>query len=227
ERPARCAWCPGYVGFEQGGKLTEAVRRRPYSVILLDEIEKAHDDVYNILLQVLDDGRLTDSHGNTVDFTNTIVVMTSNVGSQLIQRIAADGGSEDEMREGIEESIRARFAPELLNRMDEKIVFQPLSKSEIRKIVELQIEILSERLAEQELNLIVTEAAVDAVAGLGYDPIYGARPLKRIIQNEVVNPLATKLLKGVFNTGDEVVIEFQENEFVIKLESAVSRHEAK
>ena len=206
---------PGYVGFDQGGKLTEAIRRRPYSVILLDEIEKAHDDVYNILLQVLDDGRLTDSHGNTVDFTNTIVVMTSNVGSQIIQKITDDGGADEEIRDAVEETIKARFAPELLNRIDDKIVFTPLSRDEIRNIVDLQIEILANRLQEQELTLAVTEVARDAIANLGYDPNYGARPLKRVIQNEIANPLASRLLKSDLESGTKLTVDFNDGEFAI------------
>ncbi len=187
---------PGYVGYEQGGKLTEAVRRRPYSVILLDEIEKAHDDVYNILLQVLDDGRLTDNHGHTVDFTNTIIVMTSNVGSQIIQKIADDGGSTEEMTEAVEQALRARFLPELLNRIDEKIIFEPLTRADIRKIVDLQIEQFIARVAASEWTLTVTDAARNAIAIEGFDPVYGARPLKRVIQSQIVNPLATEMLKS-------------------------------
>ena len=206
---------PGYVGFEQGGKLTEAIRRRPYSVILLDEIEKAHDDVYNILLQILDDGRLTDSHGNTVDFTNTIVVMTSNVGSQIIQKITDDGGDAAQIRIAVEETIKARFTPELLNRIDEKIVFTPLNRIEIRQIVDLQIDILTARLKEQELQLEITEDARAAIAEQGYDPNYGARPLKRVIQNRIANPLASRLLKADYRSGDQITIEFANDDFVI------------
>ena len=187
---------PGYVGYDEGGKLTEAVRRRPYSVVLLDEIEKAHDDVYNILLQLLDDGRLTDNHGHTVDFTNTIVVMTSNVGSQLIQRITEEGGSEQEMRKSVEQALKARFAPELLNRIDEKIVFRTLDQSEIRSIVDLQIESLTRRIEGLGWSLAVTEAAREAIATEGFDPQYGARPLKRVIQQRIENQLASALLKS-------------------------------
>lgn len=186
---------PGYVGYDEGGKLTEAVRRRPYSVVLLDEIEKAHDDVFNILLQILDDGRLTDNHGHTVDFTNTIIVMTSNVGSQIIQRVTEEGGDRDEMQSAVETALRGRFAPELLNRIDEKIVFRTLEQSQIRKIVDLQIELLQKRVAQQEWELIVTEGARAAIANEGYDPQYGARPLKRVIQNRITNPLASELLR--------------------------------
>ena len=207
---------PGYVGYEQGGKLTEAVRRRPYSVILLDEIEKAHDDVFNILLQILDDGRLTDNHGNTVDFTNTIIVMTSNVGSQLIQKITQEHGSEEELLEAIDQSLRNRFAPELLNRIDEKIVFKPLTQQEIRHIVRLQIANLARRVKQQGLELIVTEAAQDEIAKVGFDPVYGARPLKRIVQQKIENPLATELLKGNFADHPAVEVDFKINEFTFE-----------
>ena len=207
---------PGYVGYEEGGKLTESVRRRPYSVVLLDEIEKAHDDVYNILLQVLDDGRLTDNHGNTVDFTNTIIVMTSNVGSQVIQKITEDGGSEEEMQEAVEQTLRARFLPELLNRIDEKIVFQPLSKSQIRKIADFQIVELERRLGEQGYSLEVTEAAMEQIAEEGYDPIYGARPLKRVLQQRIANPLATVLLKHNREDPGLVKIDFTGDQFTFE-----------
>ncbi|MEM6331288.1 MAG: AAA family ATPase, partial [Planctomycetota bacterium] len=186
---------PGYVGYDEGGKLTEAVRRRPYSVVPLDEIEKAHRDVFNILLQVLDDGRLTDNHGHTVDFTNTIVVMTSNTGSQLIQRVAEEGGSAEDMRQAVGEALRAQFLPEFLNRIDETIVFEPLRREEIRRVVDLQLEHLAGLLAKNGLGLHVSERARQEIANLGYDPAYGARPLKRVIQQRVQNPLASELLK--------------------------------
>ena len=205
---------PGYVGFDEGGKLTEAVRRRPYSVVLLDEIEKAHDDVYNILLQILDDGRLTDNHGNTVDFTNTIIVMTSNVGSPIIQKITVEGGSDEEMREAVELALRARFAPELLNRIDEKIIFRTLDKSQIRKIVDLQTSLLKERMSEQGWELIVSDNALDAIADYGFDPQYGARPLKRIIQQRLANPLASELLR--IGTGPEhktITVDYDGDDF--------------
>ena len=205
---------PGYVGFDQGGKLTEAVRRRPYSVILLDEIEKAHNDVYNILLQILDDGRLTDNHGHMVDFTNTIVVMTSNIGSQLIQKITAEGGTDEEIRVAVDEMVKANFAPELVNRIDEKIVFSPLGKDEIRKIVNLQIDLLANRLSEKEITIEVTDAARDAIADLGYDPQYGARPLKRVIQDQLANPLASQLLRGDYQAGDTISVDYQSEQFL-------------
>ncbi len=207
---------PGYVGYEEGGKLTEAVRRRPYSVVLLDELEKAHDDVYNVLLQLLDDGRLTDNHGNTVDFTNTIIVMTSNVGSQVIQKVTEEDGSDDEMRDAVEQALRARFAPEFLNRIDEKIVFQSLSRTEIRSIVDLQLQSLVRRVEKLGRKLTITETARAAVAEQGYDPAYGARPLKRTIQSSIENPLATHLLKPTAEGQDELTVDFVEDQFVIE-----------
>ncbi|QDU90674.1 Chaperonin protein ClpB [Pirellulimonas nuda] len=204
---------PGYVGYDEGGKLTEAVRRRPYSVVLLDEIEKAHRDVFNVLLQVLDDGRLTDNHGHTVDFTNTIIVMTSNIGSPLIQQISQQGGSEQEMKEAVEESLESRFLPEFLNRIDDVIVFHPLRREEIRRIVDLQIDRLAKLVERNGLSLDVTEAARQEVANQGYDPTYGARPLKRVIQNELQNPLATELLRGHFPEGAAVKIDWDGDAF--------------
>ena len=198
---------PGYVGYEEGGKLTEAVRRRPYTVVLLDEIEKAHPDVFNILLQVLDDGRLTDNHGHTVDFSNTIVVMTSNVGSQMIQRITSEGGSQAEIRESLEESLKMRFLPEFLNRIDETIVFQPLERDEVAKIVDLQLQKLADILEKRGLGLVVTDAARARLAADGYDPVYGARPVKRVIQQSLQNPLATELLKGVYPEGSTIEVD--------------------
>ncbi len=204
---------PGYVGYEEGGKLTEAIRRRPYAVILLDEIEKAHDDVFNILLQVLDDGRLTDGQGNTVDFTNSIIVMTSNIGSHLIQKITEDGGSQDEIREAVENALRNRFTPELLNRIDEKIVFQPLRRDQIGRIVVIQLKALEKRLGEQGLSLEVTDRARHAIAEEGYDPTFGARPLKRVIQQRIANRLATELLKGELRNYTGVQIDYEDGDF--------------
>lgn len=203
---------PGYVGYEEGGKLTEAVRRRPYTVLLLDEIEKAHRDVFNVLLQLLDDGRLTDSHGRTVDFTNTIVVMTSNIGSQMIMELA---GEEDdaEIRRRVLEALRREFLPEFLNRIDETIVFHPLERKHIRQIVELQLNKLQERLREQDITLVVTEAAKEVLAQEGYDPVYGARPLKRVIQQRLQNELANRLLAGEFSEGSTVTIDVLLGEF--------------
>jgi len=207
---------PGYVGYEEGGRLTEAVRRRPYAVILLDEIEKAHRDVFNILLQVLDDGRLSDNHGHTVDFTNTIVVMTSNIGSQLIQEISKEGGGEDEIREAINQSLSTRFLPEFLNRIDEIMIFHPLKPEQIRKIVEIQIGRLRKQLEEKGIEMEVTSAAIDAIARDGYDPTYGARPLKRVIQQQIQNPLATEILKREFGEGSRVKIDHADGEFAFE-----------
>jgi ATP-dependent Clp protease ATP-binding subunit ClpB len=204
---------PGYVGYEEGGMLTEAVRRRPYCVILLDEIEKAHRDVFNLLLQVLDDGRLSDSHGHTVDFTNTIIVMTSNIGSQLIQEVTREGGSEEEMRQSVLEAVQSRFLPEFLNRIDEILIFHPLARDQIRQIVSIQIERLRRQLEDKGIALEVTPAALDAIAAQGYDPTYGARPLKRVIQQRIQNPLAVELLRNPFEPGSKVRIDFPQGEF--------------
>jgi len=207
---------PGYVGYEEGGRLTEAVRRRPYSVILLDELEKAHRDVFNVLLQVLDDGRLTDNHGHTVDFTNTIIVMTSNIGSQLIQKITRERGTEDEIRDAVTESLQARFLPEFLNRIDEVIIFHPLTDAQIRQIVRLQIDRLQSQLAQSNLRLEVTDAAIDAIAERGYDPLFGARPLKRVIQQSIQNPLAMEILKREFAEGSRVAVDWRDGEFTFE-----------
>jgi ATP-dependent Clp protease ATP-binding subunit ClpB len=207
---------PGYVGYEEGGALTEAIRRRPYAVVLLDEIEKAHRDVFNILLQVLDDGRLSDSHGHTVDFTNTIIVMTSNVGSQMIQEITESGGTYEEMQKAVMESLQARFLPEFLNRVDEIIVFRPLTRDEIRKIVDLQIDRLVKLLDERGYGLEVTDKARNEIANRGYDPAMGGRPLKRVIQQELQNPLATELLKGVIPEGSTIRIDYHGTDFTFK-----------
>ena len=204
---------PGYVGYDEGGRLTEAVRRRPYSVVLLDEIEKAHRDVFNVLLQVLDDGRLSDSHGHTVDFTNTNIVMTSNIGSQSIQEITQAGGGEDEIRDAVKNSLQERFLPEFLNRIDETIIFHPLQRDQIRKIVTIQIERLRKQLEKVGLELVVTPAALDHIASDGYDPTYGARPLKRVIQQRIQNPLASEILRGQFPEGAAIKIDFANEEF--------------
>jgi ATP-dependent Clp protease ATP-binding subunit ClpB len=207
---------PGYVGYEEGGKLTEAVRRRPYCVILLDEMEKAHRDVFNVLLQVLDDGRLSDNQGHTVDFTNTIVVMTSNIGSQMIQQISQEGGDEDEMREAVMEAVRSQFLPEFLNRIDETIIFHPLNRNEIRRIVDLQLDLLRQKLERQGIALSVTETARNLIAALGFDPTYGARPLRRVIQQRIQNPLASELLQGEITEGGGVKVDCQGTEFVLE-----------
>jgi ATP-dependent Clp protease ATP-binding subunit ClpB len=181
--------------------------------VLLDEIEKAHRDVFNILLQVLDDGRLTDNHGHTVDFTNTIIVMTSNVGSQMIQETFEASGSYEEMRKSVMESLSSRFLPEFLNRIDEIIVFRPLDRSQIRKIVDLQVAHLAKLLEQRDYTLEVTDKARDELAHRGYDPSFGARPLRRVIQNELQNPLASELLKGEFAEGSTIRIDYDGQEF--------------
>ncbi len=207
---------PGYVGYEEGGKLTEAVRRRPYAVVLLDEIEKAHHDVFNILLQVLDDGRLTDNHGHTVDFSNTLIVMTSNIGSQLIQQVVAEGGLREEIHDALQETLKTRFLPEFLNRIDETIVFHPLDRSQVAEIVDLQLEKLTEMLRQRDLGLVVTEAARNQIAAEGYDPAYGARPVQRVLKQSVQNPLATELLRDTFPEGATIEIGYQEDAFTFQ-----------
>jgi len=197
---------PGYVGYEEGGYLTEAVRRKPYSVILLDEIEKAHRDVFNILLQVLDDGRLTDGHGRTVDFRNTVVIMTSNLGSDVIQEMAGRGDY-DEMKSSVMEIVGRHFRPEFINRIDDVVVFRPLGREQIRRITEIQIGHLRERLAERDMTLELTTAALDRLGEAGFDPVYGARPLKRAIQHQLENPLAQDILAGRFGPGDTVRVD--------------------
>ena len=197
---------PGYVGYEEGGYLTELVRRRPYSVILMDEIEKAHPDVFNILLQVLDDGRLTDGHGRTVDFRNTVIVMTSNLGSQMIQEMANDNDYQ-RMKAAVMEIVAQHFRPEFLNRVDESVVFHPLDRGQIRAITVIQIDYLRKRLAEREMGLEITEAALDRLGEAGFDPVYGARPLKRAIQQQLENPLAQQILSGRFAIGDLIRVD--------------------
>jgi ATP-dependent Clp protease ATP-binding subunit ClpB len=202
---------PGYVGYEEGGRLTEAVRRRPYSVVLLDEMEKAHRDVFNVLLQVLDDGRLTDGQGRTVDFKNSVIIMTSNIGSQAISEMA-DQGDEVTMRNAIEEILRKSFLPEFLNRIDEKIIFRPLGYFELRKIVDIQLKRMMAQMTEAGLVLEMTDKAKEQVAEEGYDPAYGARPLKRVLQQRVANPLASSILAGQFAPGATVVIDWNADE---------------
>ncbi len=204
---------PGYVGYEEGGRLTEAVRRQPYCVLLLDEIEKAHRDVFNILLQLLDDGRLTDSQGRTVNFSNCIVVMTSNIGSQAIMELAGKA-DEKQIHSVVMEALRQHFLPEFLNRIDEIIVFHPLGKEELRKIVDLQLTRLKKQLAENKFELEVTTAAKDLLTQEGYDPVYGARPLKRVIQQRLQNTLANEILAGNFAEGSTIVVDAENGEFV-------------
>jgi ATP-dependent Clp protease ATP-binding subunit ClpB len=202
---------PGYVGYEEGGQLTEAIRRRPYSVVLLDEMEKAHGDVFNILLQLLDDGRLTDGQGRTVDFRNTIVIMTSNLGSAVFADASLD---RDKQREAVLDDVRGYFRPEFVNRIDEIVVFEPLGREEIGKIVEIQLELLRRRLAERDLTLELTDDAQTYLANKGYEPQFGARPLKRLIQREIQDPLALKLLSGDIHDGDTVTVDLADGQLV-------------
>ncbi|NWF51091.1 MAG: AAA family ATPase, partial [Ignavibacteriaceae bacterium] len=203
---------PGYVGYEEGGQLTEAVRRRPYSVVLLDEIEKAHSDVFNVLLQVLDDGRLTDNQGRTVNFKNTIIIMTSNLGSHIIQDKLESFNENNadelmgELRQQMHDLLRRTIRPEFLNRIDEIVLFKPLSRLEIRKIVDIQLERVQNMLKDKEITLDVSDEAKDWLAQLGYDVTYGARPLKRVIQKYLINPLSQELLAGNFVDGDNIKV---------------------
>ncbi|VUT24783.1 MAG: protein disaggregation chaperone [Candidatus Methanolliviera sp. GoM_oil] len=206
---------PGYIGYEEGGQLTEAVRRKPYSVILLDEIEKAHHDVFNILLQILDDGRLTDSHGRTVDFKNTVIIMTSNVGSAYIS-----GNREyDGMRKRALESLREHFRPEFLNRVDEIVVFHELTREDLKKIVDIQMGYLKERLEDRKIKLELTERTKEYLADKGYDPVYGARPLKRVIQNELENKIARMIISGEMKDNSTILIDYKEGKILIELDS--------
>jgi ATP-dependent Clp protease ATP-binding subunit ClpB len=211
---------PGYVGYEDGGTLTEAVRRRPYCVLLLDELEKAHPDVFNVLLQLLDDGRLTDSQGHVVDFTNTIVVMTSNCGSQLIQRVVEENGEKEDLEDVVEQSLREVFLPEFLNRIDETIVFRPLQTKELEEVVQLQLKQLAGRLASQAIELEVSTQAALQIAREGCDHRCGARPLKRVIRQRIENPLATRLLKGSVAPGDAIQVGWNDGEFTFQCETA-------
>ncbi len=208
---------PGYVGYEEGGYLTEAVRRRPYSVLLLDEVEKAHSDVFNILLQVMDDGRLTDGHGRTVDFRNTVIVMTSNLGSDRIQELMQAGIPDEDTYDKVKEEILAivvrHFSPEFVNRIDETVVFHPLVQSQIRGIAEIQISLLNKRLQDNDMQIKVSDAVLEKIANLGYDPVYGARPLKRAIQNWIENPLAQRMIQGDYQPGDCITIDVADDKF--------------
>ncbi len=207
---------PGYVGYEEGGQLTEAVRRKPYSVILFDEIEKAHPDVFNVLLQVLDDGRITDSQGRTVDFKNTILIMTPNIGSALLLDGIDDSGEiRPEAAAGVMSELRSHFRPEFLNRLDETILFRPLTKNDIGSIVDLMVDEINRRLADQELHLTLTDRARAHVISEGYDPVYGARPLKRYLQKNVETLAARKILSGDVHEGDTLVLDYTENGFAV------------
>jgi ATP-dependent Clp protease ATP-binding subunit ClpB len=200
---------PGYVGYEEGGQLTEAVRRRPYAVILFDEVEKAHPDVFNVMLQILDDGRVTDGQGRTVDFTNTILILTSNIGSSSILDLAGDPARHLEMESRVNEALRAHFRPEFLNRLDETIIFHSLKQEELRQIVELQVRRLARRLDDKKLGLELNADALDWLAGVGYDPVYGARPLKRAIQRELETPIAKGILAGQFTAGHNIAVDVE------------------
>ncbi len=207
---------PGYVGYEEGGQLSEAIRRRPYAVILFDEIEKAHSDVFNILLQVLDDGRITDSQGRTVDFKNTVIIMTSNIGSQYILDVAGDDDQYTEMRLRVTEALRAHFRPEFLNRVDEMIIFHSLLKEQLRSIVQLQALRLEKRLEERKMTLKLSDAALDFIVEVGYDPVYGARPLKRAIQKELETPIAKRILQGALQDGNTIFVDVENERLTFK-----------
>jgi ATP-dependent Clp protease ATP-binding subunit ClpB len=210
---------PGYVGYEEGGYLTEAVRRRPYSVLLLDEVEKAHSDVFNVLLQVLDDGRLTDGQGRTVDFRNTVIVMTSNLGSQLIQEFADDSPeSYTKMKAAVMGVVQSHFRPEFINRLDELVVFHPLAKEQIREIARIQTEYLAKRLADRQMKIELSDSALTLLGNVGFDPVYGARPLKRAIQQQLENPLAQRILSGTFMPGDRIIVDVVRGELEFRKE---------
>ncbi|MEW5860917.1 MAG: ATP-dependent chaperone ClpB [Cyanobacteriota bacterium] len=207
---------PGYVGYDEGGQLTESIRRRPYAVLLFDEIEKAHPDVFNIMLQILDDGRVTDSHGHTVDFKNTIIIMTSNIGSQYILDVASDESRYEEMRSRVMDAMRTSFRPEFLNRIDEIIIFHGLNKQEVRQIVLLQFTRLESRLSDRKMSLKLSETSLDFLAEVGYDPVYGARPLKRAIQRELETQIAKGILRGEFNDGDTIFVDVENERLAFK-----------
>ena len=208
---------PGYVGYEEGGQLTEAVRRRPYTVVLFDEIEKAHHDVFNVLLQILDDGRLTDNQGRTVDFKNSIIIMTSNIGSPLlIENASETGQTAEHVRKKVMAELRASFRPEFLNRVDDIVLFKPLTLSEIKRIVDLQLNLLRARLADRHINLELADAAREFIAREAYDPVYGARPLKRFLQRHVETPLSRKILSGDVRDNSRVTVEFKKGELVFE-----------
>ena len=204
---------PGYVGYDEGGQLTEAVRRHPYCVILLDEVEKAHPEVFNVLLQMLDDGRMTDGQGRTVDFKNTVVIMTSNIGSQWISDALLDG---KEIRRKVMEAVQAHFPPEFLNRIDDLIIFDRLDIEALKRIVTLELAQLSLRFAEKEMTLTLTESANAELVKRGFDPAYGARPLRRTIQRDILNPLAIQMLEGAFHDGDAITVDFEDEGFVFR-----------
>lgn len=211
---------PGYVGYEEGGQLTEIIRRRPYSVVLFDEVEKAHPDVFNILLQILDDGRLTDSQGRTVNFSNTIIILTSNLGSEFLNKtkksVGFVGESEEESYENTKNEIMSQvkmaFRPEFINRLDDIIVFKPLSISQIKRIVDIMISRLEERLKEKHISIQITEAAKDVIAKEGFDPVYGARPLRRVIERKIESTLANMIIEDTIKEGDTVIVDSKDGE---------------
>jgi ATP-dependent Clp protease ATP-binding subunit ClpA len=217
---------PGYIGYEEGGQLTEQVRRRPYSVVLFDEIEKAHPEVFNILLQLLDDGRLTDAKGRVVNFKNTIIIMTSNLGNQLLKEVSLGFEdkslkgeakiNEEKMKESVLEALKVQFKPEFINRLDEIIIFHPLAKKEIEKIIDIQLEIVRKRLVDKRIKLEFTEALKKYLAEKGFDPQFGARPLKRVIQNEILDDLALQIIEGKVKEADKVKIDVVDNKVIFK-----------
>jgi ATP-dependent Clp protease ATP-binding subunit ClpC len=219
---------PGYVGYEEGGSLTEAVRRRPYRVVLFDEVEKAHQDVFNILLQILEDGRLTDGHGRTVDFRNTVVIMTSNLGTAEFQRPTVGfmpserqtKGERERLRSAVEKALKEAFRPELLNRIDETIIFEPLTEEDLKQVVELLTNDVRKRLEERGVGLELTDAAKEALVKEGFDPVFGARPLRRTVQRRVENPLSKRILAGEFGEGDTVLVDIEGEEYVFSREQA-------
>jgi ATP-dependent Clp protease ATP-binding subunit ClpB len=220
---------PGYVGYEEGGQLTEAVRRKPYSVVLFDEVEKAHPEVFNLLLQLLDDGRLTDSHGRTVDFRNSVVIMTSNIGSAHIQEMLEEWArrpsayrviNNEELKEKIMNDLKTFFRPEFLNRVDEIIVFSPLTKELLKQIVEIQVSRMKRYVKEKNVDIKLTESAKEYFAEIGFDLLYGARPLKRALQREILNPLALKILDRTFREGDTVVVDYDGSRTTFSREAA-------
>lgn len=211
---------PGYVGYEEGGYLTEAVRRHPYAVILLDEVEKAHPDVFNVLLQVLDDGRMTDGQGRTVDFKNTVIVMTSNLGSSEIQEMI--GESRESVKAAVMSEVKDHFRPEFINRIDEIVIFNSLGGEAIRRIAKIQLKLLEARVASQDIKLDVSDSALDKLSDVGFDPHYGARPLKRAIQEYVENPLAMVMLEGRAGPGDTIHVNAPDGRFTFDVEKATS-----
>ena len=207
---------PGYVGYDEGGQLTEKVRRKPYSVVLFDEIEKAHPDVFNILLQILDDGRITDSQGRTVDFKNTIIILTSNLGSSyLLEGIEEDGSIRPEAQEAVMAELRRSFRPEFLNRLDEIILFRPLTRENLNSIIDLMVESLRKRLKDRDLDLELTDAAKELIIERGYDPLYGARPLRRVLQSSVETLVARTILRGDISAGSTITVDARDGELVV------------